>query len=309
MQELPRISDRISFLYLEHCILERKDSGLVSIQGQFLTPIPIASVSTLLLGPGTSITHSAVSLIADVGALIVWVGENGSRYYAHGSPLTHSSALLEIQAKLVSNKRSRLDVARRMYMMRFPGEDVSKLTMQQLRGREGVRIRKAYKDCSQCFGVDWHGRQYKTGDPSQSDDVNKALSIANSCLYGAVQSVIVAMGCSPALGFIHTGHERSFVYDIADLYKVEVTFPVAFRSASEGSDNMYHRTRKMVRDSISQSDVLIRATRDIHSLLKSNLYDDSTDSRDELTLWDDIRGNVPSGCSYGDGLDDSRDSF
>lgn len=40
-----------------------------------------------------------------------------------------------------------------------------------------------------------------------------------ACLYGVVHSVIVALGCSPALGFVHVDHERSFVYDIADLYK------------------------------------------------------------------------------------------
>ena len=33
----------------------------------------------------------------------------------------------------------------------------------------------------------------------------------------------LALGCSAALGFIHTGHHRSFVYDIADLYKAELS--------------------------------------------------------------------------------------
>ena len=194
-------------------------------------------------------------------------------------------------------------------MMRFPGEDVSKLTMQQLRGREGVRIRKAYKECSQRFDVKWEGRHYKAGNPSESDDVNKALSIANSCLYGAIQSAIVAMGCSPALGFIHTGHERSFVYDIADLYKVEVTFPVAFRSASIGGDDLFPRTRRMIRDSIVELDVLRRATRDIHYLLSVESDNDDLHFRNEVALWDDISGKVPSGCLYGDGNDGGRDSY
>ena len=96
--------------------------------------IPAAMISVLMLGPGTEITHRAMELIGDTGTSIVWVGERGVRLYAHGRSLTKSSRLLEQQALLVSNRRSRLAVARRMYQLRFPEEDVSKLTMQQLRG-------------------------------------------------------------------------------------------------------------------------------------------------------------------------------
>jgi CRISPR-associated protein Cas1 len=164
-----------------------------------------------------------MELIGDSGASVCWVGERGVRYYAHGRPLTHSSRLLIAQAALVSNTRSRVAVARQMYAMRFTGEDVSQMTMQQLRGREGARIRSVYRAMSRKHGVKWDGREYDVDDYESGDPVNKALSAAHACLYGVVHSVIVAMGCSPGLGFIHTGHERSFVYDIADLYKAEIT--------------------------------------------------------------------------------------
>jgi CRISPR-associated protein Cas1 len=65
-------------------------------------------------------------------------------------------------------------------------------------------------------------------DYESGTEINKALSAANVCLYGLCHSAIVALGLSPGLGFIHTGHERSFVYDIADLYKAEIAIPVAF---------------------------------------------------------------------------------
>ena len=99
----------------------------------------------IMLGPGTKITHRAMELIGDAGVTVIWVGEQGVRYYASGRPLTHRAALLQRQAELVSNMRMHLNVVRQMYCMRFPNEDVSRLTLQQLRGREGARIKEHQK--------------------------------------------------------------------------------------------------------------------------------------------------------------------
>ena len=77
-----------------------------------------------------------MELIGDAGVTVIWVGEHGVRYYASGRPLTHRAALLQRQAELVSNMRMHLNVVRQMYCMRFPNEDVSRLTLQQLRGRK-----------------------------------------------------------------------------------------------------------------------------------------------------------------------------
>ena len=63
--------------------------------------------------------------------------------------------------------------------------------------------------------------------------MNQALSAGHACLYGVAHAVIAALGCSPGLGFIHVGHERSFVYDIADLYKADLTIPIAFEIAAK----------------------------------------------------------------------------
>ena len=103
LQELPRIGERMSFIYLEYCRISRTDSAVTSTDKRGTVSIPAASIGALLLGPGTSITHRAMELLGDCGASVLWVGENGVRYYAHGRPLTHSSSLLEAQAKAVSN--------------------------------------------------------------------------------------------------------------------------------------------------------------------------------------------------------------
>ena len=125
---LPQIRDRITFLYLERCKLSREDSAITVTDEEGVIHIPAAAISVLLLGPGTDITHRAMELIGDAGVSIVWVGEHGVRYYAGGNALTHSSRLLIKQAQLVTNQRKHLDVVKKMYMLRFAGEDVTHLT-------------------------------------------------------------------------------------------------------------------------------------------------------------------------------------
>ena len=155
LQALPQVRDRMTFLYLEHCTLGRQDGAITVTDENGIVHIPAAAISVLLLGPGTRVTHRAMELMGDTGVGAVWVGEHGVRYYAHGRPLTTRANLLLRQAELVSNTRKHLAVVRKMYQLRFPGEDVSQLTMQQLRGREGSRMRRVYREASKATGVPW----------------------------------------------------------------------------------------------------------------------------------------------------------
>jgi CRISPR-associated protein Cas1 len=299
LQALPRIRDRMSFLYIEHCLVNRQDSAITVTDEQGTVFVPAAALGVLMLGPGTNMTHRAMELIGDAGASVIWVGERGVRYYAHGRPLTHSSGLLLRQAEAVTNVRRRLAVARRMYQMRFPDEDVSALTMQQLRGREGSRIRAAYRKASERTGVPWGGREFDPDDFSGGDPVNQALSAAHACLYGVCHSVIVAMGCSPGLGFVHTGHERSFVYDVADLYKADITIPIAFDIARAEPKDIGGETRRKVRDAISDGRILEQASIDIRKLLMEDVGEEEDFDVDVIHLWDEKNGFVKSGVSYG----------
>jgi len=298
LPELPRASERMTFLYLEHMKVVRTESGLSGFDDQGEVRIPVASISVLMLGPGTSITHRAIELICDSGTSICWVGDGGMKCFASGSPLTKTSNLAEKQAYAVSNKRKHLAVARRMYQMRFPDEDVSHLTMQQLRGREGSRIRSVYSFESKRTGVRWTGRSYRTDDYSISDTVNASLSIANSCLYGVAYAAICSLGCIPSLGFIHTGHQHSFVYDLADLYKTETSIPVAFDIASEGSEEVWRRTRRAMQKVLKEHHILERMVHDMKYLLDSETEGD--DESDTLVLWDSQGLRAEAGTMYGD---------
>ncbi|NMA54970.1 MAG: type I-E CRISPR-associated endonuclease Cas1 [Firmicutes bacterium] len=299
--ELPRVSDRITFMYIEHSKINRQDGAITVTDSRGIVRIPAAMISVIMLGPGTEITHRAMELIGNTGTSVVWVGERGVRLYAHGRALTRSSRLLERQAKLVSNRRSRLGIARKMYQLRFPDEDVSKLTMQQLRGREGARVRQVYRKYSQKYGVKWTRRKYDPSDYESGSPINQALSAANVSLYGLVYSVIVALGLAPGLGFIHAGHELSFVYDVADLYKADTSIPVAFEIASQfgPEKDIGRQTRLKMRDTFVNGALIKAIVNDIKYLLQS---DDGEFKEDEevdiIHLWDDKEGLVPHGVNY-----------
>lgn len=306
LDELVRVEDRISFAYFEHCIVKRADNAITVTDNTGTIHIPAASLSVLLLGPGSDVTHQAMTVIGENGASVIWVGERGVRMYAFGRPLTHSAVLLQKQAALVSNTRSRLAVARKMYAMRFPGEDVSRLTMQQLRGREGARVRRVYRENSKRTGVEWDKRTYDHLDFEAGNEINKALSAASTCMYGIAHAVIVALGCSPGLGFVHVGHERSFVYDIADLYRAELVIPVAFDTAAAHPEDIGAVTRRNMRDAVYDLSIMSRMVKDIRYLLDAEDVRADADVN-HVGLWDEKVGEVAAGRAYGAISDDDGD--
>lgn len=299
LPELVRAQDRLSFVYLERCVVHRDANAITATDERGTVHVPAASLGALLLGPGTNISQQAMMLLAESGSTAVWVGERGVRYYAHGRTLARSSRLLEAQAMAFANQSARLRVARQMYAMRFPDEVVEGLTMQQLRGREGARVRRAYREAAATYGVEWKRRDYNPADFAEGDPINQALSAATTCLYGITHSVVVAIGCSPGLGFVHTGHVRSFVFDIADLYKAEIAIPVAFEVCSQAPEDIPAETRRAVRDAVHDGEILSRCVRDIKSLL---LPGDNVDDYDWdiVTLWDGRGGFVEAGVNYED---------
>lgn len=298
---LLRVEDRMTFLYLERCVVHRDANAITATDDRGTVHIPAAAIGALIFGPGVSVSHQAMLLLGESGSTAIWAGEQGVRYYAHGRPLARSAKLLMAQAELVSNQSSRLRVARQMYAMRFPDEDTTRLTMQQLRGREGARVRRAYRQAAEDYAVAWKGRDFNPNDFDAGDAINQALSAATACLYGIAHSVIVALGCSPGLGFVHTGHVRSFVYDIADLYKVQFAIPTAFEIAAGDFADVGSDTRRAMRDRFHNEHLLETCSRDIRTLLG---HDDGTglgetpDETDEVALWDVGARTVPGGTNY-----------
>lgn len=301
-RELTRVGDRISFVYLERCTVHRDDNAITATDTDGVTHIPAATIGTLLLGPGTRITHQAMSVLGECGAGVAWVGEHGVRFYAAGRALTRSSALAEAQATAWANRRTRLEVARAMYRLRFPDDDPAGRTRQELLNMEGRRVKECYRRESARTGVPWRRREYHHGDFSAGDAPNQAVTAAAQCMYGIAHAVVTALGCSPALGFVHSGHERSFVLDIADLYKTDIAIPAAFEAAAHGSDDVATRTRRALRDRINSTALLDRCVRDIKHVLN---YEERSSTRaepdaDRMTVQTDGDVHIDSGRNHGE---------
>ncbi|WP_437725321.1 type I-E CRISPR-associated endonuclease Cas1e [Sorangium sp. So ce861] len=303
LQQLPRFSDGWTFLYTDKVRIERDDSAIVLIDAEGQVPVPVAALSVLMLGPGVSITHAAMLALSEAGCSVVWCGEEGTRFYASGVGETRRASNLMAQAEAWASAKRRAEVVARMYRMRFAERLDPDLTLEQIRGMEGVRVREAYAKASRETGLPWSGRAYRRGDWGAADPVNRALSTANACLYGLCHAAIVSTGFSPALGFVHTGKMLSFVYDVADLYKVEVTVPIAFKAAAMGTASLESNVRRLCRTAFHDERLLQRIVPDMQralglkadaTLLVTHAPDDDAPG----ALWDPARGSVPGGKNF-----------
>lgn len=273
LRALPKLRDSLSFAYVEHARIEQSAKAVTIVDPSGETHIPVAAMAVLLLGPGTTITHAAMKNLGDAGCSVVWVGEDGTRVYGSGLGETRSAKRLMRQVACFVDVEHRAAVVRRMYEKRFREPLPPDLTLNQVRGREGVRVREAYAQLSRTYGVPWSGRRYERGRWGQTDAANRALSAAAACLYGVCHSAIVAVGYCPGLGFIHTGKLLSFVYDVADLYRVDVIMPPAFRVAAEYGDGRSHKTldrdvRRACRDAFREAKLLKRLVGDLDQLFE-----------------------------------------
>ena len=234
-----QLRNRASFFYVERGALTVVDSCLVLTDSddRVQYQVPCQALATILVGPGTSVTTEAIRLAAEYGTLIQWVGEHGVRCYSAGRPWSDNTEWLDKQVDCYSNKKRRLTVAREMFRRRF-GTEMSRRSLDQLRGLEGARVKAFYRSEAERVGIPWEGRRYVRGNPlGRTDAPNLALNVLNTCLYGVVEAAVNATGMSPALGFIHHGSRLSFVLDIADLYKTTIAIPLAFEMvATHGRD-------------------------------------------------------------------------
>lgn len=233
IESLTLFKDRWTPLYLEHGRLEVDDSSVKWIDSEGLVcSLPVACLGVLLLGPGVSVTHAAIKACADSNALVAWVGDEGTRFYAYGVTPTQSNDRLKKQVASWSNKKTRLEIARNMYRFRFPDLMVDGASLVEMRGMEGVRVRKCYTEMGEKYGVTWKGRKYDRDRWDICDEINEAITLASQSLYALCHSVIYMMGYLPQLGFIHETGYLPLVYDIADLYKSEISIPAAFESVA-----------------------------------------------------------------------------
>ncbi|WP_046159001.1 type I-E CRISPR-associated endonuclease Cas1e [Chromobacterium vaccinii] len=273
LKPLP-IKERLSVLFVERCQLDVLDGAFVAVDATGVrTHIPVGGVACLMLEPGVRASHAACKLAAQVGTLLVWVGEAGVRLYSAGQPGGARADRLLYQALLALDEDARLKVVREMYRRRFGDEPPQKRSVEQLRGIEGARVRAMYQQLAQQYGVKWQARNYDSEDWDQADIPNRCLSAATACLYGVTEAAVLAAGYAPAIGFIHSGKPLSFVYDVADVYKFETVVPVAFAVAAKPVHNVEREVRQRCRDMFRKTRLLERIIPDIETMLDAGGLD------------------------------------
>jgi CRISPR-associated protein Cas1 len=269
------LKERASLVFVERAQLDVDDGAFVAIDADGIrTHIPVGGVACLLLEPGIRVSHAAVALAARAGTLLVWVGEGGVRLYSAGRPGGARADKLLWQAKIALDDAARLRVVRKMYELRFGEAAPQRRSIDQLRGIEGVRVRESYALLARQHGVTWRRRRYDPSDWDAADLPNRCLSAATACLHGLCEAAVLAAGYSPAIGFLHTGKPLSFVYDIADLWKLETVVPEAFRIAGRAQKGrlempVERAVRQACRDAFRRSGLLGRIIPQIEEVLEA----------------------------------------
>ena len=213
-------------------------------QGRYT--IPFQTVSMILLGPGSTVSHDALRLLARHGTAMAAVGEDGVRMYTAPPLISGRSSLSRKQARCWADPEKRLGVARRMYGWRL-GEELSHRDIAALRGIEGARMRETYRLAAQQIGIEWRGRRYDRALPNAADLPNQALNHAASAVEAAAAIAVAATATIPQLGFVHEDPSQSFVLDIADLFRDSVLVPSAFRAAKEAVKKPYESIERLAR--------------------------------------------------------------
>ncbi|MET9409095.1 type I-E CRISPR-associated endonuclease Cas1e [Streptomyces sp. NPDC002935] len=300
---LPRVADSLSFLYLDIVRIHQDDTGVCAEitserRGTETVYLPTAALSCVLLGPGTSITARALATLARHGTTVLITGSGAVRCYAAALPDSLTTTWLERQTRTWADDTQRLAVATAMYEKRFgPATVPAATTLAQLRGLEGQRVKAHYQLLARQYKIGRFRRAYDPASWATQDPVNLALSAANTCLYGVVHAAILALGCSPALGYVHNGNQQAFVYDIADLYKADLTIPLAF--SLHASTNPEAEARRSFRDGLRLFKLLPRIVADIQHLLDPHTTHDVPDPDEQLVdLWDPVVGTIPGGTNH-----------
>lgn len=266
---IPQVKDKYPFVYLEHGRLEIDDSSVKWIEATgHVISIPCATVNTILLGPGTSVTHAAIKSMSESNCTVCWIGSDSLLYYATGETPTANTYNLKKQISLYSNSQKKLETARTLFSFRFPDLELKEKSLSEMMGMEGYRVKALYKNVAEKYEIPWDGRNYIPGKINLSDTTNKILTCCNVALYGILLSVVHALGFSPRIGFIHSGCPLPFVYDIADLYKPEVSIDLAFKLTKEmGGEYIKDVVADAFRERICNNNILERSVKDIGKIM------------------------------------------
>lgn len=304
------LSKRANAFLIERARVMQKDGRLLFLTQrgeeieQFFN-IPHKNTAFLLLGLGTSITESAVRLLAESGVMVGFVGTGGSPLLAAVDPvfLTPQSEYrpteyMQDWMRMWLDEPRRLAMGRQFMSIRanwvrnswkvnsalvsrsvgVGTEDLEKFAAAigrasntgEMLAAEAVWARMLYARLRSAFKIDDFMREGgKRSRGSPAEKINGFLDHGNYIAYGYAAVAIYALGISFALPVLHGKTRRgALVFDVADLFKDAIVLPLAFEMGSAGASDQEFRNELI--DRCLQADVIDTLIENIKLSLSEN---------------------------------------
>ena len=278
------LSKRAAVVYLEHARVLQKDGRVLYLTGrdgdveQMFLNIPFRNTSVLFLGKGTSITDSAMRLLAEAGVLVGFTGSGGSPVISAADPMFlapqgeyRPTEYMQAWIRMWVDDEQRLALGKRLLMMRLTlaeqhyaaSKELAQrkivITDQQLtRFEAGIKratstmelllteaewVKGLYKAVAAGYRMPEFTREERVTDRGTVvKTVNAMLTHGNYIAYGYAAASLYTMGVSFALPVLHGKTRRGgLVFDIADLVKDWTVLPLAFQHGFAGDRDQEYR--------------------------------------------------------------------
>lgn len=275
-------SKRANIFYLEKCRVLVKDGRVVYLteekkQNAYYN-IPIANTTVILLGIGTSITQSAVRMLASASVLIGFSGNGGTPLIAGNevewiSPQSEYRPTEYMQGWMSFwfDENKRLEVAKSFQKSRinflkniwnkdkdlkqegfyidnyeietlltkfYNGIDNAKKAGDLLQ-QEALMTKQLYKISANITKIDNFTREHEA-----SDLANIFLNHGNYLAYGLAATTLWVLGISHSFAVMHGKTRRgALVFDVADLIKDAIVLPWSFICAKEKASEQEFRSQ------------------------------------------------------------------
>lgn len=273
-------SKRANIYYIEKCRVMAKDGRVVylteSREGKHYWNIPIANTTVILLGMGTSITQSAVRMLASAGVLIGFSGSGGTplvmasevEWFCPQSeyrPTEYVQGWMSFwfdDAKRLSAAK-RFQLARITFIERVWGNDAdlmskgfylddmhiekalasfrsniqTAVTANDLLLKEAILTKALYKIAANLTNQKGFTRVH-----DQDDLANAFLNHGNYLTYGLAATTLWVLGIPHGFAVMHGKTRRgALIFDVADLIKDALILPWAFICANDEASEQEFR--------------------------------------------------------------------
>ena len=109
---------RIPYLFLGKCKISVQNNSFVVFHEDGVSKIPLEQFVVIFLEPGSSISHSAISLSAKTNTLLMVVSENATKIYSFGN-YRFDPIKVQKQISISNDKQINLNVSRKLLRYRF----------------------------------------------------------------------------------------------------------------------------------------------------------------------------------------------